>query len=926
MQLLGGLSARQGEWRLTHFGNRNAAVLLARLALYPHRSHAREELIELMWPGVALEAGRNRLRQALFTLRQLLEPAGSVAAPVLVADRTSVRVVPGTLGCDALEFEQALREGRLVEARDLYQGELLPGFYDDWIADERLRLTALADRLGQAPIGALAATSFERGESPTNRVAPQVYETPMLPLYLTRFFGRETEGARLRAEVLCHRLVTLLGPGGSGKTRLAVELATALHANVGLHAGDAGLQTPFSLVAFVPLVSCTTRTQMLDALLASLPVLNRAGDPLAQASAALAGRRCLLVLDNFEQLIGSGEEALGWLTATLPGLHLLVTSRHLLGLDGEREIALAPLALPGAGMALHEAAINPAVALFVDRARAARADFHVGPRNQAALVGLVRLLEGMPLALELAASRVRSLAPAEMLALLRRDPATAADASANPQLALLARGGPRAGLDPRHASMQRTIEWSWNLLDAEPARLLAMLTVFHGGCHAAAAAAVAGRPLLDTHLLLDALVSHSLLHSPNLADPDDPDDDASAQRVRFSIYEPIREFAALRLGARDARQARANHRAWLIEWGRSFSATPPLHALRVEMPNVVAALTSALADNAPNEAVTLALALRRALQDMELPADGLTQLALAIESCTDPALQSRGHTLIGPLLFVSGRGAQALGHAERGLAHEHGDPGQRARALVALAQVRWRATHGVDGVTHLLDEALPLSERAGDIETQASVHSLRGFIAYEHDHEAQASEIEHSRALRLWEQLGNQHAVNHGRYFLAACAQRAGRKIEALEQVQQVIEQARAMHDWRRLSQALNLRASILSDLRRWTEAVTYYRECIRVAWDCMAQYDLSIVLWNLPRSLAHAHYPADALRLAAFAADFWQTRFGPLGAEDQRFLVGVRRLCARQADAATCRRWWAEGTRLSLPEAVRMALNAGPG
>ena len=204
MQLLGGLVARQGEWCLTHFGNRNAAVLLARLALYPQRSHAREELIELMWPGVELQAGRNRLRQALFTLRQLLEPAGSVAVPVLMADRASVQVVPGTLGCDALEFEQALREGRLVQARELYRGDLLPGFYDDWIADERLRLAALADHLDQAPIAAAPAITSERREPPAVSAAVRVLDGPALPVYLTRFVGRDAEGARLRAEVLCH--------------------------------------------------------------------------------------------------------------------------------------------------------------------------------------------------------------------------------------------------------------------------------------------------------------------------------------------------------------------------------------------------------------------------------------------------------------------------------------------------------------------------------------------------------------------------------------------------------------------------------------------------------------------------------------------------------------------------------------------------
>ncbi len=131
MRLLGGLRAQRGPLVLTRFGSRSVAALLARLALFPERTHAREELIELLWPGVGLEVGRNRLRQALFTLRQLLEPPGPVPAPVLLADRTGIRVVPGALAVDALLFERSMREGRFEEALRHYGGELLPGFYDD---------------------------------------------------------------------------------------------------------------------------------------------------------------------------------------------------------------------------------------------------------------------------------------------------------------------------------------------------------------------------------------------------------------------------------------------------------------------------------------------------------------------------------------------------------------------------------------------------------------------------------------------------------------------------------------------------------------------------------------------------------------------------------------------------------------------------
>jgi DNA-binding SARP family transcriptional activator len=165
--LLGGLSLSDGSQHITRLPSRAVTALLARLALAPERAHAREELIELLWPGVALAVGRNRLRQALSTLKGILEPAGRLPPqPVLQADRISVRVVPGSLGCDATRFERALRAGRFDAARALYRGELLPGYYDDWIDEERMRLGALHERLLTTP----ETPADPRPETPNTRV------------------------------------------------------------------------------------------------------------------------------------------------------------------------------------------------------------------------------------------------------------------------------------------------------------------------------------------------------------------------------------------------------------------------------------------------------------------------------------------------------------------------------------------------------------------------------------------------------------------------------------------------------------------------------------------------------------------------------------------------------------------------------------
>ncbi len=943
VQLLGGLQLRRGAVQLSHFGSRSVAALLARLVLFPQRSHAREELIELLWPGVALGVGRNRLRQALFTLRQLLEPMGppptsalAPPAPALLADRLSVRVAPGAFQTDVQRFEHCLREGRPAQALGLYAGELLPGFYDEWIHTERLRLATLFERASAAPAVLAPAAAPGAAALPPGVRPPIDGSRSSLPVYLTRFFGRESEGARLRAEVLGHRLVTLLGPGGGGKTRLAVELAAAFrdagHASGrGLSGPQAGAARHFDFIAFVPLVNCTTRAQVLDALLASLHLRQPDDDAFAPLIAALAGRRALLVLDNFEQLSGIAEDVIAQLAALIPGLHLLITSRRVLGLDGEREIAIQPLALPASAalpdLPLDEAAINPALALFVDRARAVRGDFRIEPGNLAALVDIVHLLEGMPLAIELAAARVRSIAPESMVELLR----AARTAPGGRALELLSRGGPRGVSDLRHASMLRVVEWSWRLLDAAQARLLAALTVFHGGFSAAAVQAVCGGLAIDASVQLDALVAHSLLRASAGTDTDAGTGGAS----RYATFEPVREYAALQLTPADAAALRAAHRAWLTEWAHALPATPSLAEMRLELPNLLAALAGAAADAAPSgtdagtnagviaspeSAVHLMLPLRRVLEDVELPAEGLASLAQAVALCADAALRSQGHTLLGPLLFMAGRRDAALQHATLGL--EGAPPGApwRARALHAVARVRWRATRRVDGVSAPLDEAETLARAAGDTELLASVLALRAFVVNHQGAHAEGEAL-HAQALALWEQGGNRHAINSGLYNLAVCAQNAGRHEETLARLAQIEPAARALQDWRRLSQVLNVRGNAHSELRHWREAVASFREGARLAWACLALHELAYVLWNLPRALAHARDPQRAVQIAAFAQVFWQTRFGPLSAADHRDLLRVRRLAARQLDAQRIDALNETGAALTLADAVRLAL-----
>lgn len=895
LRLLGGFElqhpAAEAPLRLP---GRAAMALLARLALRPQQQHPREVLVELLWPGVAQAVARNRLRQALSTVKSALESAG--LRPALQADRLGVRLQPGVVACDVQEFERALHEGDAIAARALYRGELLPGFYDDWIGDERARLAALHERLEARP--------------PAPRPAP---EAQLLPHYLTPAFGLAEPAARLARRLAAGaRLVTLQGPGGSGKTRLAVEFARGQ-----------GASPPFDLVAFAPLASCGNAPQLVDTVAAALGAPAGAGGSPAAVTALLQGRRVLLVLDNFEQLPEAATAVVQDWLAALPGLVLLVTSRRPLGLAGEQLLPLEPLPLPEAGADLAALARNPAVALLLDRAQAVRPGFRLRAGDEPAVLALLQQLEGMPLALELAAPRLRSLSLAELAGLLAAPPLQPAGQA--PRLALLARAGTAAatpfGPAARHASMRAVIDWSWRQLTPQQQRLAGALAVFHGGATLAALGEVEGSGPAAVALPLDELHAQSLVHT-RAGGADGARRDEGP--LRFQLYEPVREFVAAQQDEATLRGWRARHRACLAAWAAALPPTPWLPALRQELPNLDAALTSAVADGAPGEAITLLLPLRRVLEDVELPTHALAQAEAAVAACADPLLRARGCSLLGPLLFVAGRRDAALAHAQAGLDQlpAAAPPALRARALHALARVLWRSRRDGNAALPLIDQAEACLPRGADDELAASLLALRAFVFNAHFRRRDEALALHRRALAAWQALGQEHAVNSGRYNLAVIAQSAGRHAEALQALLPVLDSAAAQQDWRRLSQSLNVYGNALSELRRWPEAVTAFRECLRVAWRNVASHDLAYGLWNLPRALAHTRQPQAALRLAAFAADYWQTHFGALGPGDDFDLRRVRRLAAVQVGGmAAAQALYDQGRQLPLAEAIGLAL-----
>ena len=358
-----------------------------------------------------------------------------------------------------------------------------------------------------APVAAVAAPAATEIRPPRRS----------LPAPSTSLLGRDDDIAALSSllESPDVRLVTLTGPGGIGKTRLAIAVGTAL-------------DVLERRTEFVPLASITDPALVLPRVAAAV------GAPIEGTRSALdtliehfAQYPALLVLDNLEQVTGAAVE-LDQLLAACPEVTILATSRTVLRVRAEREYPVEALTVPASAELppLEELAALPAVRLFVDRARAVRHDFTLDDANAAAVIEICRRLDGLPLAIELAAARTRVLAPVALLARLEH--------------VLDSLGTGPVDLPERQRTLRATVEWSFGLLDDKERELVEALSVFADGWTIDAATRVVGRTEDETLDLLDALAGHSLVSV--VADDAGP---------RFRMLVTVRELAAERLAAGD---------------------------------------------------------------------------------------------------------------------------------------------------------------------------------------------------------------------------------------------------------------------------------------------------------------------------------------------------------------------------------------
>ena len=533
------------------------------------------------------------------------------------------------------------------------------------------------------------------------------------------------------------RLVSLLGIGGCGKTRVAMRFGWQW---LGDFPGG---------VWFCDLASARSIEGLFSAVAQGLDVPLGQDDPVQQLGHAIAGRgACLMVLDNFEQLARHAEGTLGRWLERAGAARFLVTTREVLGITGEEAVALAPMQA------------DDAQALFLRRAASAKRDFNPSPEDRAAIAPLVKLLDGLPLAIELAAARIRTLPPRALLARMSE------------RFKLLASSGSR--LD-RQATLRAAFDWSWDLLSAAEKAALAQLSMFDGGFTLESAEAVIDLSHLgDAPWTVDVVIS---LVDKSFVRP--------LAQERFDLLGSVQAYALEHLqtegrfngsGAAARQGAMARHTAW-------FAALGPLRAIEhscVELDNLVAACRHA---TTAGDGTAAAGALDGAWAALALQGPFDVGVALAEALVSQPALPAAAaahvHAVLGQAHAAAGRRAPAGPAFEQALMHARaaGDVACESAVTTSLATLHARQGHFAQALAEHT-AALGLARRVAEPALECAALNGLGAVQFEQGHmtEAQvhwgaALVLARSAALPRWQgsllgNLGNLHA-NLGRMATA---------------------------------------------------------------------------------------------------------------------------------------------------------------
>jgi predicted ATPase len=621
----------------------------------------------------------------------------------------------------------------------------------------------------------------------------------------TSFVGRDGDLEQLRQRFSRGvALVTLAGPGGVGKTRLALRFTQ------GWTEGD---------VAFCELAEARDQDAVCDAIARHAPAAVGQADRVEALGAALAGRgRLLIVLDNCEQILADVASALARWLVSAPSVRWLVTSREQLRMRAEEVQDVAPLAPPAAAE------------LFVDRAMQARPACAIGAADAAAVDAIVRRLDGLPLAIELAAARMSVLSAPELLGRIEKG----LDAAA---------GGTR-DMAPRHRTMRATAVWSWSLLEPWERAALRRCAVFRGGFTVEAAeqvvdlSAFGARPAVD---VVQALRQKSLVRAYRPAD--------AVELVRLGLYESVRDLASEEL-ARDAgeeRAARARHARYYLDAGEGWleavdaamgeRRAAALRDLSLEHDNLRAVHEWALADAARGrDAMRVMLVLQPVFRTRGSASAHLALLDRTLASAHHVDLRVRARVLLARAHVhrMSARlaAAEVDCSAVLALARDAGDALLEGRAHYALFNIAQSRGHAEDGRPHL-EAAARLFEGTSRRWRAAAISQLAGLRAIEGNSD---------EAYRLYDRAVGEaalHGPDAGEWLLnkdfAVLLMTLGRLDEARPRIERALQIARALGEGDTYAITLGYRAVLHQQSGDLERALSDYEEATSALRDASA-------------------------------------------------------------------------------------------
>jgi predicted ATPase/serine/threonine protein kinase len=747
-------------------------------------------------------------------------------------------------------------------------------------------LAAVRDRIAEAP----AAASELRSNN--------------LPVQRTAFIGREPEADALR-QLLGRddvRLVTLTGPGGIGKSRLALQVV-----------GEIAGQFPGG-VCFVALSAVSEPGLIASAIAQAMGLRETDNQPPLEKLKEYLGslsQNMLLLLDNFEHVVSSAPMIAQLLTAA-PKLKVLVTSQAPLHVYGEHEFPVPPLALPDPKSLppLDVLSRLPAVALFVERARAVKHEFALGRENAVAVAAICARLDGLPLAIELAAARIKLLSPSAMLARLES------------RLNLLT-GGAR-DLPGRQQTLRGTVDWSYGLLNAAEQRLFRRLSVFTGGCTLEAVEAVCdtkgdlGVDVLDG---MASMVDKSLAQQVEQADAE----------TRFVMLSTLREYALERLSESDdasaTRRAHAAYYLVLAEEGAEDSAAPQewLDQFELEHDNFRTALDYLIKTGDADWGLRLGAALFRFWETREHLAEGRDAIArlLSLDGAAGRT-QLRARLLFSAAVLAGVQGdydsAKQLFEESLDTCVELNDNRGIAVALNALAvNARDRGDLAVASV--LFERSLAIWKDLGDsADIARALSNLANVMKLQHEYPRASSLYDES--LAMFRKAGDDAGVAWTLNSQGDVAREKGDLIAARSYCQQSLNAFRELHDGWGIASTLSDLASLSWEEGNSADARRLYGESIRMFQELGHKRGIARILESLAASAAAQSNSEQALHLAGAAAALRQRLGAPLTSSEklrlEKALVFARRTLGNAAGVTA----WMEGWAMPVERAVQEAFD----